>query len=203
MVPNIEDILKAAKMHKSRAFNIYLFGSRVYGTNSEDSDWDIIIVGNNSVEAIEIKHELYNIHVYTPKKFKEDLDWHTPKNLECIFAPDWAKLKEGIKFELKIDHSKLRHATSHVSSNSWIKAKKKLLVATEYKIGVKSLFHAIRIPMFSEQIATFGCIVDFQYANWIWNRIIEKEWVWEDLHKEFRELHKSVLTDFRKKAGKI
>jgi predicted nucleotidyltransferase len=203
MAPNIEDILKAAKMHKSRAFNIYLFGSRVYGTNSEDSDWDIIIVGNNSVESIEIKHELYNIHVYTPKKFKEDLDWHTPKNLECIFAPDWAKLKEDIKFELKIDHSKLRHATSHVSSNSWIKAKKKLLVADEYKIGVKSLFHAIRIPMFSEQIATFGCIVDFQCANWIWNRIIEKEWVWEDLHKEFRELHKSVLTDFRKKAGKI
>jgi predicted nucleotidyltransferase len=203
MAPNIEDILKAAKMHKSRAFNIYLFGSRVYGTNSEDSDWDIIIVGNNSVESIEIKHELYNIHVYTPKKFKEDLDWHTPKNLECIFAPDWAKLKEDIKFELKIDHSKLRHATSHVSSNSWIKAKKKLLVADEYKIGVKSLFHAIRIPMFSEQIATFGHIADFQCANWIWNRISEKEWVWEDLHKEFRELHKSVLIDFRKKAGKI
>jgi predicted nucleotidyltransferase len=203
MVPNIEDILKAAKMHKSRAFNIYLFGSRVYGTNSEDSDWDIIIVGNNSVESIEIKHELYNIHVYTPKKFKEDLDWHTPKNLECIFAPDWAKLKEDIKFELKIDHSKLRHATSHVSSNSWIKAKKKLLVADEYKIGVKSLFHAIRIPMFSEQIATFGRIADFQCSNWIWSRIIEKEWVWEDLHKEFRELHKSVLIDFRKKAGKI
>lgn len=203
MAPNIEDILKAAKMHKSRAFNIYVFGSRVYGTNSQDSDWDIIIVGNNSVESIEIKHELYNIHVYTPKKFKEDLDWHTPKNLECIFAPDWAKLKEDIKFELKIDHAKLRHATSHVSSNSWIKAKKKLLAAEEYKIGVKSLFHAIRIPMFSEQIATFGCIKDFQCANWIWNRIIEKEWVWEDLHKEFREVHKSVLIDFRKKANKI
>ena len=203
MAPNIEDILKAAKMHKSRAFNIYVFGSRVYGTNSQDSDWDIIIVGNNSVESIEIKHELYNIHVYTPKKFKEDLDWHTPKNLECIFAPDWAKLKEDIKFELKIDHAKLRHATSHVSSNSWIKAKKKLLAAEEYKIGVKSLFHAIRIPMFSEQIATFGRIKDFQCANWIWNSISEKEWVWEDLHKEFRELHKSVLTDFRKKAGKI
>jgi len=203
MAPNIEDILKAAKMHKSRSFNIYVFGSRVYGTHSEDSDWDIIIVGNNSVESIEIKHELYNIHVYTPKKFQEDLDWHMPKNLECYFAPDWAKLKEDIKFNFTLKHPKLRHATSHVSSNSWVKARKKLLVADEYNIGIKSLFHAIRIPMFSTQIANFGEIRDFQCANWIWNKICEKEWIWEDLDTEFRNVHNSVLTDFRKVVGKI
>jgi predicted nucleotidyltransferase len=203
MAPNIEDILKAAKMHKSRVFNIYLFGSRVYGTHSENSDWDIIIVGNNSVESIEIKHELYNIHVYTPKKFQEDLDWHMPKNLECYFAPDWAKLKEDIKFNFTLKHPKLRHATSHVSSNSWVKARKKLLVADEYNIGIKSLFHAIRIPMFSTQIANFGEIRDFQCANWVWNKICEKEWIWEDLDAEFRNVHNSVLTDFRKVVGKI
>ncbi len=202
-IPKIEDILAAAKMHPSRAKNIYIFGSRVYGTHSEGSDWDIIIVGNSSVDSLEIKHELFNIHVYTPKKFQEDLDWHMPKNLECHFAPDWAKLKEDIKFAFKLEHPKLRHATSHVSSNSWVKAKKKLLVAGEYGIGVKSLFHAIRIPMFSAQIATSGSISDFQCANWIWNRISEKEWTWEGLDAEFRSVHNSVLTDFRKAASKL
>jgi len=41
MIPKIEDILKIAKMHPSRVYNIYLFGSRVYSTHTEDSDWVI------------------------------------------------------------------------------------------------------------------------------------------------------------------
>ena len=202
MIPQISDILKVAKLHPSRVFNIYLFGSRVYGTHSDSSDWDIIIVAKNSVESIEIKSDLYNIHIYTPDKFQQDLDWHTPKNLECIFAPDWAKLKEDIKYNLTLNIPKIRHATSHVSSNSWVKCKKKLQIANEYNIGVKSLFHAIRIPMFSTQIVNFGEIVDFQCANWVWNKIKEKEWNWEDLDKEFRELHNSTLSDFRKVTTK-
>lgn len=198
MIPKTEDILKVAKLHPTRVFNIYLFGSRIYSTHTDNSDWDIIIVAKNSVESIEIKSDLYNIHIYTPDKFKQDLDWHMPKNLECLFAPDWAKLKEDLKFEFKLNIPKIRHATSHVSSNSWVKAKKKLQISNEYNIGVKSLFHAIRIPMFSTQIVNFGEIRDFQCANWIWNKISEKEWTWEELDSEFRLVHNSVLTDFRK-----
>lgn len=194
----IEDIIKASGLHPSRIFNITIFGSRVYGTHTDNSDWDIIIVAKNSVESIEIKSDLYNIHIYTPDKFKQDLDWHMPKNLECLFAPDWAKLKEDLKFDFKLNIPKIRHATSHISSNSWVKCKKKLQIANEYNIGVKSLFHAIRIPMFSTQIVNFGEIRDFQCANWIWSKIKEKEWNWEELDSEFRELHNSVLTDFRK-----
>ena len=201
MIPKISDILLVAKLHPSRVYNITIFGSRVYGTHSDISDWDIVIVAKNSVEAIEIKSDLYNIHIYTPDKFKQDLDWHMPKNLECIFAPDWAKLKEDIKYNLTLNIPKIRHATSHVSSNSWVKCKKKLQV-NEYGVGVKSLFHSIRIPMFSTQIVNFGQIRDFQCANWVWSKICEKEWNWEDLDKEFREVHNSVLTDFRKVTTK-
>jgi predicted nucleotidyltransferase len=201
-IPKIEDILKVAKMHPSRVFNIYLFGSRIYETHTENSDWDVIIVGKYSVESIEIKNELFNIHIYTPDKWQKDLDWHMPKNIECQFAPSWAKLKEDMKFKFKLDHPKLRHATSQVSSNSWVKAKKKLLVADEYNIGIKSLFHAIRIPMFSNQLAEFGMIKDFKCANHIWERICEKEWTWEELDKEFRQEHNSVLTEFRKLVSK-
>ena len=202
MIPKISDILLVAKLHPSRVFNVIIFGSRVYGTHSDNSDWDIIIVAKNSVESIEIKSDLYNIHIYTPDKFKQDLDWHMPKNLECLFAPDWAKLKEDLKFEFKLNIPKIRHATSHVSSNSWVKAKKKLQISNEYNIGVKSLFHAIRIPMFSTQIVNFGEIRDFQCANWIWNKIKEKEWNWDELDSEFRQVHNSTLTDFRKVTTK-
>jgi len=211
MIPKIEDIIRAAKLHPSRVFNIYIFGSRVYGTYNKDSDWDVIMVANNSVESTEIRNGLYNIHVYTPDKFQSDIDWHRPNNLECIFAPNWAILKEDKKFNFKLNLAKLRHASSHVSSNSWVKAKKKLEVG-EYYTGVKSLFHSIRIPMFASQVATDGKISDFECANFVWNKLTfsdlphymrNKEWSWSEIETEFKLLHNKVNSDFRKVSPKV
>ena len=213
----IDDIIKASGLHKSRVHNIYVFGSRVYETHSDNSDWDIIIVANNSVEAIEIKSDLYNIHIYTPKKFQEDLDWHMPKNIECIFAPSWTKIQEKIKFDFTLDVKKLRHATSHVSSNSWVKCKKKLEIG-DYHTGIKSIFHSLRIPIFSTQLINNGQI-DFKSANFIWDKLMRvdenwchysdlpsansyKSWNWEELDLEFRELRNNILTEFRKLTEK-
>jgi len=213
----IDNIIKESGLHKSRVHNIYVFGSRVYETHSDNSDWDIIVVANNSVESIEIKSDLYNIHIYTPKKFQEDLDWHMPKNIECYFAPSWAKLQERIKFDFTLDIKKLRHATSHVSSNSWVKSKKKLEIG-DYHLGIKSLFHSLRIPMFSTQLINTGQI-DFTSANFIWNKLNRvdknwchysdlpsansyKSWNWEELDLEFRELRNNILTEFRKVTEK-
>jgi len=213
----IDNIIKESRLHKSKVHNIYVFGSRVYETHSDNSDWDIIVVANNSVESIEIKSDLYNIHIYTPKKFQEDLDWHMPKNIECYFAPSWAKLQERIKFDFTLDIKKLRHSTSHVSSNSWVKSKKKLEIG-DYHIGIKSLFHSLRIPMFSTQLINTGHI-DFTSANFIWNKLNRvdenwchysdlpsansyKSWNWEELDLEFRELRNNILTEFRKVTEK-
>jgi predicted nucleotidyltransferase len=201
MIPTLDIIIKASGIHPSRIFNVYLFGSQVYRTANSKSDWDVIMVANNSVEAIEVKGDLFNIHVYTQKKFQEDLDWHRINNLECIYAPDWAKLKEDKKFTFKFDVKKLRHATSHISSNSWVKCSKKIQF-DEYHIGVKSLFHSLRIPMFATQIVNSGRITDFECANWIWNEIKSKHWTWEELDLEFREKRNSILTEFRKVTTK-
>ena len=198
---SISEIISQSGLHPKRVHNIYVFGSRVYKTNSINSDWDIIMVANNSVEAIEIKGEKYNIHIYTPDKFKEDLEWHRINNLECIFAPNWAKLQEKITYSLDIDFPKLRHATSHISSNSWVKCKKKLEIG-DYHTGIKSIFHSLRIPMFATQVATKGVIYDFEVANPVWHKLISKNWNWTELDLEFRELRNSVLSDFRKVCEK-
>jgi predicted nucleotidyltransferase len=200
-----DDIVRASGIHPSRIFNIFLFGSRVYGTANSKSDWDVIMVANRSVESTEIRNGLFNIHIYTPDKFKSDLEWHRINNLECIFAPDWAILKEDIDYRagFKIDANKLRHATSHISSNSWIKSKKK--IDTEYQIGIKSLFHSLRIPMFSIDIIENGKITDFSCANWIWEKLSKSgdiRWSWVELCDEFKILHNNILTDFRKLAKK-
>lgn len=202
MIPTLETIIKASGIHPSRVFNVYIFGSQVYGTANSNSDWDIIMISNNSVESIEIQKGLFNIHIYTPDKFKDDLEWHRINNLECIYAPDWAKIKEDIKFDdFKINLNKLRHATSHISSNSWVKCKKKLEIG-DYYTGIKSIFHSLRIPMFATQVATKGTIYDFEVANPIWKKLISKEWTWGELDSEFRELRNDILTDFRKVCEK-
>ena len=202
MIPTAQDIILHSGLHPKRVHNIYVFGSRVYKTHSDNSDWDIIMVANNSVEAIELKLEKYNIHIYTPDKFKEDLDWHRINNLECIYSPTWAKIQENIKYDLDIDFPKLRHATSHISSNSWVKCKKKLEIR-DYYTGIKSIFHSLRIPMFATQVATKRTIYDFEVANPIWEKLVSKEWTWEELDNEFRELRNEILTDFRKVAEKL
>jgi hypothetical protein len=201
MIPTAQDIIAHSGLHPKRVHNIYVFGSRVYKTNSENSDWDIIMVANNSVEAIELKGEKYNIHIYTPDKFREDLEWHRINNLECIFAPTWAKIQENITYNLDIDLPKLRHATSHISSNSWVKCKKKLEIG-EYHTGIKSIFHSLRIPLFATQVATKDVIYDFEMANYIWNKLVSKDWTWDKLDLEFRELRNSILSDFRKVCEK-
>lgn len=201
MIPKIEDIIRASKLHPSRIFNITIFGSRVYGTYNKDSDWDIIIVANNSVESTEIRNGLYNIHVYTPDKFQSDLDWHRPNNLECIFAPNWAVLKEDKKFSFKLNLAKLRHASSHVSSNSWVKSLKKI-DSGEYYIGIKSLFHSLRITMFSIQIVENNRIVDFSCANYIWNNIKSRRYTFDELDNEYRLLKNTLDSKFRKITNK-
>lgn len=197
MIPTLETIIKVSGIHPSRVFNVYIFGSRVYSTFNDKSDWDIIMVANNSVNSTEQRKGLFNIHIYTPNKFQEDLDWHRINNLECIYAPDWAILKEDRKFTFRFDIKKLRHAISHISSNSWVKANKKIQF-DEYYTGVKSLYHSLRIPIFATQIVKDGRITDFTSANWIWDKIKSKQWTWEELDSEFREPRNRILTEFKK-----
>jgi predicted nucleotidyltransferase len=193
------DIIRLSGIHSSRIFNITVFGSQVYDTANKDSDWDIIMVANNSVESTEIRKGLFNIHVYTPDKFKKDLEWHRINNLECIFAPDWSKLKETIyyKKDFKLDIAKLRHATSHISSNSWVKAKKKITLSDEYHIGIKSLFHSIRIPDFSNQIIEFGYIKDFNSSNHIWYDLLTNRYNWDELEIKYKPVRNKIMSDFR------
>lgn len=197
----LKELLDAAKVHPARAIAAYIYGSRVYGTADATSDWDVALVAKTSVEAVEIKDERFNIHVYTWDRWVADLEWHNPKNLECHFAPEQAILLEKQRHDLRINESRLRHAVCHVSSNSWVKARKKI-EGGEYRTGVKSLFHSIRIPMFGAQVAGNGSIGDFSCANSVWEEIDSRRWDWASLDERFRNERNSVLTEFRKLAAK-
>jgi predicted nucleotidyltransferase len=195
--PTSEEVIKRAKLHPSRVKAIYVFGSRVYGTSDYASDWDFRVIANTSNTNQEIKSGDFNIHIQTPDQFQKLLDDHHPGALECYFAPDEFKILDDYEFDFKLVIPRLRHNFSHTSSNSWVKCKKKL-EQDDYYVGIKSLFHSLRIPIFGQQIAKTGTIYDFSCANDIWYKIKSKNnWTWEELDSEFRVLRNNIMSDFR------
>ena len=196
MIPTAEEVIKGSKIHSSRVKNIYVFGSQVYGTTTRNSDWDFIMVANTPNTNQEIHSGDFNIHVMTEDHFLKNLKDHHSSSVEAFFTPKEFRLQEDVKFDWKPNIPSLRHSFSHISSNSWVKAKKKMEQG-DYYIGVKSLFHSLRIPIFGIQIAQTGSIYDFSVANYIHDKIISKEWTWNELDTEFRPLRNSILTDFR------
>lgn len=193
---NKEEIIKASGLHPLRVLNIYLFGSRVYGNASNSSDWDVIIVAKTSSPETEIKTDKFNIHILTADRFQDGLDQHNIRNIECLMAPDWAKLQEVYNFKFELKLNRLRHSISHINSNSLVKCKKKLNQG-DYYIGLKSIWHSLRIVMFGIQIAKYGQIVDWTCANDIWKELASKNWNWDEIDKRFRLLNNQLLSEFR------
>ena len=172
-----EDIIKASGMHPLKVKNIYIYGSRVYGTARPDSDWDIIIVGMNLNEHEEHRFTLdngtlLNIHIYTTDRFKRDLEMHNMMNLECVFAPEWAVLQEKMDFGFELNKKRMVKTLLNASHNSWRGAKRKLLDCDIYR-GLKSVFHSLRILMFSNQLGESDKITDFSESNYLFTEINE------------------------------
>lgn len=191
-----EEIIKASGLHPSRVLNIYIFGSRVYLNVNKNSDWDIIIIAKTSSPETELVVGNLNIHILTVDRFKNGLDQHNIRNIECIMSPDWAKLQELHDFNFNIDLIKLRHSISHSNSNSWVKSKKKLLKG-EYYIGIKSIWHSMRIAMFGIQLSKNKMINDWSCANNIWIELNSKKWTWNELDLRFRNYNNELLHEFR------
>jgi predicted nucleotidyltransferase len=196
-IPSKDEIIKRSKIHPVRVKAIYGFGSRVYGTAKNDSDWDWILVANTPNTNQEIRSGNFNIHILTENDFLNCLKEHKSSQVEAFLSPDEFRILEEINIDWKPNISSLRHSFSHTSSNSWVKAKKKIN-QNEYYIGIKSLFHSLRIPLFGSQIAKSGKIYDFTEANWIHDEIFSNEKMeWDELDEKFRNLRNKILSDFR------
>lgn len=171
---SVERVIELAGIHRLKVRNIYLYGSRVYGTARHDSDWDIIIVGSHLLEHEEKRASegdvLLNIHIYTPDRFKKDLKMHNMMNLECVFAPDEFVLQEKMDFGFELSKKRMVKTLLNSSHTSWVGGKKRLNDCDIYR-GLKSIFHSLRILEFAIQIAEHGKVVDFSASNDLYNEI--------------------------------
>ena len=182
-----DDIIQISGIHPLKIRNIYLYGSQIYSTANENSDYDIIVVSGNLLEHSETKTKvnraLLNIHVITPDKFLFDLKIHNIMNLECLFAPEWAILQEKLILPSEINIKKLIKNNLAQSYSSWHNGKMKIKNYDFYR-GLKSIFHSLRMLMFANQIAEHGKIIDFTAANYLFDEIVNCDEIDWDYYRE-------------------
>lgn len=192
----------------------YMYGSQVYGTANENSDADYLVVVDGEPLVEEEKFGNDDFHYISLQKFQTLLESNDIKALECFYAPDYCKLHLSPSYTryrilpepiVTIDPQKLRHSISAICSNSWVKGKKKILVENEKYIGLKSIFHCIRIMEFANQILLINAI-SYNSMNFIYNDLMEldgeKELLWKKVRQQFEPLYKSIHHTFKTLTNK-
>lgn len=201
------DFKKVLSLIDESEANIYMYGSRVYGTYIDSSDYDFIIVTKFGDPYKQINYSDINCTIYNRDQFVKLIQQHEISVLECLFLPNKFKLLTLFEYghSGKIDPKILRSSLSAKASNSFVKAKKKFIVEKDrnFYVGKKSLFHSLRIPIFGEQIGQYGKIVDYSAANYLWNDIINCDSEdWEIYKKKYKPILNKLMSNFRKVAPK-
>ena len=205
------DHLKSENYASIDALNVYQYGSRVYGTHNDNSDYDMIVVVPeikpvfDGDKSINMRTAGVDYTIYGIKEFQDLINEHEISALECLFLSTDKVVKDTHKFDFTLDLSKLRHSLSTKSSNSWVKAKKKLTVKKDFDRGIalKSLFHSLRIPIFGIQIAKHGKIVDYTSANHFYQQmLLYSRSDWEFYKNKYQPIYNSIMSEFRKVAPK-
>jgi predicted nucleotidyltransferase len=178
--------------------NIYLYGSHVYGTNGEKSDYDFIVVGNLPTSSE--KPEFGDLHFYSKEDFTRLLQEQEISALECYFLPPEFK-RESFPLTWSLNLEQLRASCAQKASNSWVKAKKKLLVEQEPYIAQKSLFHSLRILHFAIELATTETLINFNSLS-LWQEVQSLPLDWDQWVDHFKPQYNSLKSQFKKSAPK-
>lgn len=186
--------------------NIYHFGSYVYDTCDDHSDFDYIVIvkelpsfGNKLVS----NDGSINLNILNVQQFENQLYSHDISALECISLKKDFVVKESIKFNFVLNKEALRKSISMITENSWQKAKKKLIVVGDYdkRIALKSAYHAIRIRAFAIQIAQYGYIYDFKEYNYVIKDLLSLKGdyveLWDLVSSKYLETFNSLGKHFR------
>jgi hypothetical protein len=212
MNSHLEYIIKQLELEPDLVYNLYPYGSEVYGTVGSQSDRDYIIVYEQKIPEQQLnkngwfspkvkKISRYNATLYSPAKFQELLTAHEPAVVECHYLPENAKY-ENYFFNFYLNLEQLRRSFAAVSSNSWVKCKKKMAQGDNY-LGKKSLFHALRLLDYGIQLAE-NKQIDFRQPHFLNDLTFKAFWEeinsynsWEELKTQFQSLYNSLKTKFR------
>jgi predicted nucleotidyltransferase len=192
---NVKEISKILEIETNLILAVYIYGSRIYGTNNKDSDWDYSIVVEDTVKIPNMTIELQKMdfNLYQKSNFIEEIKNHYMPVLENIFSPSTLKF-EKINFSeyFELDLGSLRVGVSSISSKCFHYSKILWNKELDFKKSKKNVFHSIRYLLEGIQIAKNGKIVDFTEANEIYFHLLENN------YDSFDELKKEIIPKVKK-----
>ncbi len=211
-------ILKDFYLEDNEVVAVYPYGSRVYGTNRDDSDYDFIVVLKNvkvDSDRLDSRENTISITIYSEETFKERINEHKIFALECLFCPKELVLKNKLDFSFKLNKSNLRHSISEKCSKDWNQAKKRFsdsqginpvtgetYVRKIYE-GKKSLFHCFRMIDFAIQIIEKGKIENYSSCNELWEELYTNPSEdWNHYKEKYYDPYNARIIEFRKLAPK-
>jgi predicted nucleotidyltransferase len=203
---NLEEVIKISGHSADNVLGVYQYGSRVYGTFSDRSDYDFIMIvdeldrDGNACGSDQVEQNNLSLNIYEKAHFNELLQRHSIQALEVLFLDQKFILQNSILFPFKLNKEELRKSLSEKSDNSWVKAKKKFMVEKDYDpyIAKKSLFHSLRILNFGIQIAKNAKIIDYQAANHYWTELNDNSSQnWNDYNELYKQEYNRLKSEFR------
>jgi len=208
------NVLNSVRIFKEDIKGLYIYGSRLWETDDEDSDLDYVVILSDSSHIWEVRKgghyqkesDDIDLHILSETKYKELLEDCDEMALSIYFQ-EYPLIKYEYSFNINL--ANLRKSFSTKANNSYVKAKKKLQDG-EIRIAYKSLYHSLRILDFGRKIAECSLTNEKIYDMTSFGENIEwfkqcfevEKMPWEEIHKIFKPIYNSYATEFKKLAPK-
>lgn len=219
MINNIKQNIKSHT--KNEILAIIPYGSQVYkNKQSEDYDFMVIVESPFAEKTIHNRSDI-DITIVDKHTFLDQCEQNYVRALELLFTPDsvynyYAKPEfKSEMFCLRksiLNPSFMRTQFSQKTSNSYVKAKKKIILNDDYDymVSLKSLWHSIRILDFGKQLLEKGNI-DFSSMNALYKEIEsdyqklhyeDKNEMWNKIHEKYKPIFNEKHSELKKLCPK-
>jgi len=167
---DLNTVLGKLKIPAADVLNAYVIGSRLWGTATSQSDFDLVVVAASwpPSKPQTVHNGMFDAKVLSLANFEERLQQHEFEELKCCWLPEAFVLKETVPavqlLKGGIDRVKLRHIVTERTEKDLAKAAKFIEKDKKYE-GGKILLHALRLNVLGTQLAREGRITDYRAIN--------------------------------------
>jgi len=175
-----EDIFENINLDINSVQTMHIQGSRLYGVESVESDWDISIVSTD-IEGFEFTEANvdgyeFDIKLYSQEALQDSIDLQKMREIEFVNHPSNVILIENKTFTHNLDVDKLISQAKYESDDLWERGRVVLETGSrDPYIAHKNFWHSFRFLIFAEQILENGSIVDFTAANYLYESFINSK----------------------------
>eukprot|EP01063_Lacrimia_lanifica_P002628 TRINITY_DN1139_c0_g3_i1.p2 TRINITY_DN1139_c0_g3~~TRINITY_DN1139_c0_g3_i1.p2 ORF type:complete len:263 (+),score=103.59 TRINITY_DN1139_c0_g3_i1:92-790(+) len=165
---DLGDVYGKLAVKRGDVLNVYLVGSRLWGTATPKSDYDLYVVTKGSGATrnahFRIPGAEVDAVVVSAAAFQSRLAEGKMQELCCVHAPPACVLVQTTAFAVKVDAAAMHASLVERHDKDWRRAEK-LIAGGRLREGQKVLSHSVRGHLLALQMARHGAITDFAAAN--------------------------------------